>query len=135
MATHSPVVVGLTICRNVFNEGQAGEYSLSRAFTGVRCTAFPARMDTPLCVLASLTDGEGDVPFDLHITCYGVTIESLRHLRGVLQFQDRHQSVELVVRFPQFVFPQPGVYEFTLSVNGEWVAQRGIRVYQAGEER
>ncbi|MBA4063908.1 MAG: hypothetical protein C0501_09385 [Isosphaera sp.] len=132
MATHPPVVVGLTICRNVFSEGQPGEVSLTRVFTGVRCTSFPARMDSPLCVLAFLTDGEGDVPFDLLVTWYGDTIEPLQQRRGVLRFPDRHRTLELVVRYPQFVFPRPGVYLFTLSVNGEWAAQRGVRVHQPG---
>lgn len=134
MASHPPVVVGLTVCRNVFPEGQPGEVSLTRMFTGVRCTAFPARMDTPLCVLAVLADGEGDIPFDLRVFRYGDTIEHLRHLRGNLWFRDRHQPVELVVRFPQFIFPAPGVYLFELFVNGEWAAQRGVRVYLAGDD-
>jgi uncharacterized protein DUF6941 len=133
VATHPPVIVGLTISRDVVREGQPGEYTIIRVFTGVRCTAFPARMDTPLCVQAAFIDGEGDVPFDLVITRFGDTIEPLRRLRGVLQFHDRHQPVELVVRFPQFIFPSPGIYLFELFVNGEWAAQRGVRVYPAGD--
>ena len=131
MAKHLPVIVGLTVCRNIFTEGQPGEVSLTRIFTGVRCTSFPARMDHPLCVLAFLTDGEGDIPFDLLITRFGETIEPLQQRRGVIRFPDRHRTVELVVRFPQFIFQQPGIYLFSLFIDGEWAAQRGLRVYQA----
>lgn len=132
MLSQLPTVVGLTICRNVIREGTSGEYSVERVFTGVRCTGFPARTGHPVCALAVLTDGEGETPFDLLITRFGDTIEPVHQVRGVLRFRDRLQTVELIVRFPRFVFPAPGGYLFTLFVRGEWAAQQSLRVYPGG---
>lgn len=132
MASHPPVVVGLTVYREIVREGQPGEISLKGVFSGIRCTSFPARMDSLFCIHAALIDGEGDVTFDLHVAFYGESLQHIRPLRGVIPFRDRHQPVELTLRLSQLILQSAGIYLFVLHVNGEWAAQRGVRVYLEG---
>jgi hypothetical protein len=46
-----------------------------------------------------------------------------------VRFTDRPGFVECVFRFNRFPFPGPGVYLFGLYLDGEWAAQRALRVY------
>lgn len=129
MATRPPVIVGLTICRDFLRDPVSGNYSVIRSFTGHPIRSFPGTGE-PFCVFAILTDGSGEVDAELVVTWFGEEgiVEYARtHQR--IRFPDPMQLVECVFRFNRFPFPGPGVYTFGLYLEGEWAAQRSLRVY------
>lgn len=52
---------------------------------------------------------------------------------GEIVFPSRHAIVHAAFRIRSLVFPQPGVYEIRLRVDGESIVARRLRVYQRGE--
>jgi hypothetical protein len=129
MSTPPPVVVALAICRDVIRESATGNYSDIRSFSGQAVGSFPGTTE-PFCILASLTDGRGVCRSELVVTYFGAT-ESFEYARlpGQIQFPDPLQLVECVYRFDKFPVSFPGVYLFTLLLNGRWAAQKSLRVY------
>jgi hypothetical protein len=81
----------------------------------------------PFSAYALFTDGLGDANVNLVVsrldTDQGVVV-----YRGTLHFPDRLTHVGFHTRFRQFGFPVSGRYQFTLLVDGEWVAQQSITV-------
>lgn len=133
MLPHPPVVVGLTICRDFLREPVSGNYSVIRSFTGQPIQEFPGTGD-PFTVFAVLTDAVGEADLELVVSWFGEKeFGEYAKLRGKVRFPDRLQLVECAFRMLQFPFPGPGVYLFTLRLDGEWIAQRTLRVYTKGE--
>jgi hypothetical protein len=129
MATQPPVVVGLTICRDFLRDPVSGNYSVIRSFTGHPVDSFPGASE-PFCVFAILADGSGEVDAELVITWFGEQgIVEYARTRGRIRFPDPVQLVECVFRFNRLSFPGPGGYLFGLYLDGEWAAQRALRVY------
>src|SRR5437660_11072823 len=129
MALPQPIVVGLTICRDVLVEPTSGNYSVIRAFSGMPVAAFPG-LGEPFRVFAALTGGHGEAEVELVVTWFGdEEIERYARLRHRIQFTDPLRVVQCVFRFDRFPFPGPGDYLFTLYLGGGWAAQRSLRVY------
>jgi hypothetical protein len=122
-----PVVLGLTLCDYVIEEARTKKISLIGSFSGLRGPGFP--LLHPFSVYAALTDGLGEVTVDL-VVMELERGEDLYRVRGTLHFADKLAEVNYHLRIKQFQFPRPGIYQFTLFLNGEWAAQRRLRVYQ-----
>ena len=128
MAT-PPTVVGLTVCRDFLREPASGNYSVIRSFTGYPLDSFPGTGE-PFRVFAILTSGHGEADAELVVTWFGdEEVAEYARVRGRVPFPDPIRLVECVFRFDSFPFPGPGIYLFTLLLDGEWAAQRSIRVY------
>jgi hypothetical protein len=128
MSRPSPLVLGLTICRDFIRDPDSGNYTVVRSFTGSPVDSFPG-VSEPFCVFAILTEGFGEVPTELVVTYFGKEIFEYAQIRGSVRFADPLKLVDCVFRFQKFPFPEPGVYLFTLLVDGEWAAQKAVRVY------
>src|SRR5437868_1545936 len=126
-----PVVLGLTLCDYVIVEERTKKVSLIGTFTGLGVPEFPAQ-PPPFSVFAILTDGLGDATMELDVT-HMETNDSIFSHSGVLNFPDKVAEVAYHMRLRQCVFPAAGLYQFTLTVNGEWAAQRRLRVYKRRE--
>lgn len=127
-----PTVLGLALCEDVVVDPSTRNISTIRVFTGMAQESFPAQ-PPPFCALASLTNGSG--PTDLHLTITEMSEDwqTTRHGTYRVNFTDRIQVVNFVVRLSRCVFRNPGTYVFTLATEGEWLAQRSLRVHYPGE--
>lgn len=123
-----PTVLGLTICEDVVVEPTSRDVSLIRTFTGLSVSSFPATC-RPFCVFGGLTDGFGEIQAELKVTVYAEGIEDIYRLRSKLHFSDRLQIVYYLMRVSRCPLPRPGSYVFSLSLEGEWMAQTSLRVY------
>src|SRR5687767_3556499 len=104
MATHPPVVVGLTICRDFLRDPTSGNYTVIRSFTGMPVDSFPGSGE-PFCVFAILTDGAGEAEVELVVTWFGADgVVEYARARGRVRFPDRVRLVECVFRFNRFPF-------------------------------
>jgi hypothetical protein len=131
MLLHPPVIVGLTICRDVQIDPASLDISLLHSFTGLAVDSFPGS-GRPFCVVAVLTDGAGSGELELIVTKLDDPMEVARRIRLPLRFRDRLQLVQCVIRVNHCDFPSSGLYLFSLYADGEWLAQKAIRVYLMG---
>lgn len=126
-----PVALGLTLCDYVIIEEKTKKASLVGCFSSLKAAQFPA-LAQPFSAWAVLVDGLGDVTMNLIVTRLD-TEEEIQVLENRVHFPDRLTEVRYHVRFRQFIFPAPAIYQFTLLADKEWVAQYRIRVYAAEE--
>lgn len=134
MVKHQPLVVGLTICHDVSRDPGRGEVSIHRSFTGIACEFFPAAL-TPFCVHCCLTDGEGTGELMLTVTSLADPMEEARRIVHPIRFRERLDLIDCVIRVNRCVFPAAGMYSVSLFLDGEWLAQRSLRVYLREEFR
>lgn len=108
--------------------------SIIGAFTGLALDHSPAA-PVPFCAFAALTAGQGEAEFTLEIARQTGPLddEVVERFAGHLRFIDPLQTVYWLYRFTRFSFPLPGEYLFTLRIDGEWMAQRRLRVYSQEE--
>jgi hypothetical protein len=92
---------------------------------------FPAT-PPPFSAFAVLTDYQGDAAIKL-LGLRLDTQEELYSRAASFHFPSKLSEARVHFRVNQCVFPAPGWYQFTLLVNGQWVAHRRVRVYLKGE--
>ncbi|HEV3439091.1 MAG TPA: hypothetical protein VG122_17115 [Gemmata sp.] len=126
MLTQLPVVVGLTIARDI-TRGPSGNLNIIETYNGLRVDRFPAAVP-PFSILVTLTDGEGSGRLELRVTKLDNPMVEARRLSLPLQLHDRLQQLECLIRITNCVFPSPGIYLLCLFVDDEWIAQRSLRV-------
>jgi hypothetical protein len=127
-----PVALGLTLCESVIIEEGTKNVSLINCFTGLKVAGFPST-PRPFCVLAALMDGKGDGTIDVMLTRLD-SDDVVYELRRRAHFPDRLTEVRVLFRINECSFPAPGWYDVTLLVDGEWVAQRRVRVYSEEDQ-
>ena len=123
-----PIMVGMSLCDHVIVEERTKKVSLIGAFTGLGVAEFPAHVP-PFSVFAVLTDGVGTATMELLVTHMDTNEEVYSH-HATLTFPDKVADVLYHLRLRRFVFPASGTYQFTLLLDGDWMAQRRLRVYQ-----
>jgi len=114
----------------VIIEERTKKISTIGSFTGIAAERFPTILP-PFSIFAVLTDGIGDARIEI-VVARLETAEDLFVYRSSLHFPDKLAEVPFHVRLKQCSLPSPGLYQFTLLVDGEWIAQRRIRVHLAG---
>ena len=81
-----------------------------------------------LDVFVALTDGLGNGTIELSVTELA-TEESIYVQTADLKFSDPLQMVNLCLRVRSLRFNAPGEYLFAISVDGEELTTRRVRVY------
>src|SRR5207302_8541885 len=122
-----PVALGLTLCDYVIVEERTKKASLIGTFTQISATQFPV-VAQPFSVFAVLTDGFGDAAVVELVVMRLDTGEDIYRYRSQLRFPDKLAEVSVLFRLRQCSFPAAGIYQFTLVVDGERVAQRRLHV-------
>lgn len=125
MFPHPPVVVGLTIAQDIRYHSNSGNYSVIEAFNGLSGERFPLSV-SPFAVLVTLTDAEGEGRLELVVTKLDDPMVEARRIYRTVRFKDRLQLLACVIRVERCIFPSPGVYLLTLSIDGEWLAHRSL---------
>ena len=123
----TPVAIGLHLCDNVIVEAHTGKISLVGMFMHLAMDNFPG-VAPPFSVVATLTDGLGTGIITLAVTLLDTGEEIYRQEREFV-FPEMLQEATYQARLRKFSFPSPGLYQFTLLVDGEWVAHRRLKVH------
>jgi hypothetical protein len=116
----------MTLCDYVIFEEKTGKVSLIGGFNSISADRFPV-VAQPFSVFATLNKGFGDGTINLVISRLD-TGQDVFDYRGKIRFPDKLTLVFFHARLRQCRFPAPGQYQFTLLVDGEWVAQRRLQV-------
>jgi hypothetical protein len=127
-----PVSPGLYLCDYVIVEETTRKVSLIGCFIELEFDEFPALAD-PFSVYSTLTDGFGECHIRL-VVGQPHKDEIIYEREIVVSFPDKLMELDLNFRLPDCEFPEPGLYEFTLLVDNEWVADRPLLVYETGEQ-
>jgi hypothetical protein len=122
-----PIPIGLTVCDYVIVEEGTGKVSLIGSYSDIGVPHFPA-VAPPFCVVATLTNGQGNATIELTLT-HLETDEETHSVRQTVQFPSRFTEVLLLYRIAGWTFPEAGTYLFTLQVDGEWIAHRRVHVH------
>ena len=125
-----PIALALFVCDYVIVEERTKKISLIGNFTGIGVDHFPAAVP-PISIFAVLTEGIGDATIEIVVARLD-TAEDLFVYRSSLHFPEKLVEVPFHVRLKQCSLPSAGIYQFTLLVDGEWIAQRRIRAHLAG---
>jgi hypothetical protein len=127
-----PVAVSLTLCEYVFvEEGGTRRVSLIGSFTKLRVESFPA---TPsFHVFVALSDGLGDATITIIVNRLAVN-EDIYVRHTPIHFDNKLKVSRLYFPVRQCTSPAAGWYQFTLLVDGEWVAHCRLEVFQIEEE-
>jgi hypothetical protein len=123
----APLALGMTVCDYVIVEQNTRKVSLIGSFSGIRGESFPL-VPLPFCVYSSLIGGLGEASIELTVTHLESDREVLALQRST-NFPSRFTEVQVIFRVASCQFPEPGSYQFTLLVDGEWVAHRRVRLY------
>jgi hypothetical protein len=121
-----PNVVGLVLCEQVITDATTRNVTLVNCFSRLRCSIFPSPPQR-FVVSTVLTDGLGDANMALVISRLD-TLELIRRHQWPMRFTDSLRVIRLILRFADLSFPVAGGYQFSLSADGEWVAQTILQV-------
>lgn len=133
-----PTVLSMYICEQVIVDQHSRNPSLISVYTWRGFLDFPTDR-VPFSVFCSLTNAQGKGTIRLEVSRLlpdhaDPDEESVLYSQdGELVFPSRHAIVHAAFRIRSLVFPQPGVYEIRLRVDGESIVARRPRVYQRGE--
>jgi hypothetical protein len=125
-----PLSPGLYLSDYVIIEENTRKVSLIGCFIRLTFDEFPVIAD-PFSVFSILTNGLGNSHIRLVIG--QAEKEEIVYEREIaVHFPDKLAQVYLQFRISDCEFPEPGLYEFTLLVDNEWVADRPLRILRGG---
>ncbi len=122
----TPVAIGMTVCDYMIVEEDTKKVSLIGSFSVLRVPAFPATAPD-MAVYALLTGGQGNVTVEVKLARLDTLAEVIVD-RFPLHFLSKLAEIICSTRLRGLLFPVPGYYQFTLLVDGEWVAQKRLRI-------
>jgi hypothetical protein len=121
-----PVASGMTLCDYLIIESKTGKASLIGSFAEITAPVFP-QVPAPFSVVATLTGGLGDVTIDVAVSRLE-TGDEIATYQNIVHFPHKLKDVLYHLRLKQLMFPAPGHYQFTMTGNGEWIAQKRVRL-------
>lgn len=127
----APVAVGLILCEQVIVDQRSGNPTPVNILSALAVDDFPSS-EQRFSAFASLTDARGTGTIQL----VGTRLDTDEEVYGQehrIDFPGRHVVVNVHLRLRNVHFPVEGLYEFRLRVDGEFVAQRRLRVHGLNE--
>lgn len=126
-----PQALALALCERVVIEQGTKNPNLIGIFLARRVERFPAE-PASFSAFVSLAEGAGTGHIEL-VSIRLETDEQIYLQKGTISFPHRFAVINAHFRITKLQFPAAGSYMFMLLVDGELVAQRRIKVYQAEE--
>ena len=121
-----PLIDALILCKYVhFEEGNPRNFTLVGCFSKLLVESFPA---TPFFyVYAALTNALGETTIRIAVERLD-TGEEIDTYQIPLRFPDKLAMGQLSLRIKDCIFPFDGWYQVTLYADGQWLAQRRLKV-------
>ena len=121
-----PTAIGILVCEQVVIEEGTRNVTPVNCFHLRRVDRFPSK-PFPFVVLATLTNGAGDVELEVAVQRLDNLDVSYKRTRRI-RFPGPMQEIRYIFRVRDCSFPIPGYYQIRLSAEGEFVAQTKFRV-------
>ena len=126
-----PSVVGLKVCQQAIVQEETRNVTLVNCFRDLSFRSFPAASRS-FVACAVLTDGKGDGYLFLAISELD-DLHDIWNESWEISMTDELKELWYVLPVSGCVFPRPGRFQVSLSIDGEWLAQTVVRVRQKGE--
>jgi hypothetical protein len=126
-----PLVLGLTLAEKAIVEEGTKNLTLVSTFTTLVVEDFPS-LPQRFVLYTVLTEGLGDGTIDL-VVRHLDTNDEVYTARMPVHFPDRVPQVRVLFRISRCSFPEPGEHLCTVLLDGEWLAQRRLRVVERQE--
>ncbi len=120
-----PKIVGLTLCDHIDVDPQTGQFSLVGVFHSRHFRKFPTPV-VPFTVYAALYGGQGEGTIELAVK-QAETESDIYRLQKWLSFPDR-QLINLELKVPRCVFPEPGRYLLALRFDKQNLTNRALNI-------
>jgi hypothetical protein len=127
---HRPIVRSLLLCEQLVIEEGTRNFTLVNCFSHLYAERFPSH-PFRFVIHAVLGNGLGDMNLDVVISRLADFEEVFRRLSRI-HLEDRLRDYRLWVRLGSFVFPAPGVYQVSLEVDGDLLAQTPLTLVRRG---
>jgi hypothetical protein len=119
---------GLLFCDRLHRITETGNLTLAGIFTRLRVTNFPSPEQH--LVLYALLVGDPGEQADAELVCVeGSTGNALLKAKQSVQMGDEGKR-SVAVFFEGFRYPRPGDYRFTLTCNGQVIAEQTLAVVE-----
>jgi hypothetical protein len=128
----TPLARGLHLCGRVVVAPKSLDLTFESCFRAVRADRLPARMK-PFSIFAHLVNGLGRVPFLVVITRLENAVP-VYYYAGELVFRDRLRDIRFKLDVGQCLVSFAGLYEVSLWVNDDLVAQTEFAVIPPEQE-
>ena len=123
---HIPVAIGLVLCDLVIVDQKTHNVTPVNCFSSRKLKGFPG--PTEFYLVAWLSDGLGEMTVEVVVQKLDNLIEIFR-TESVLRFDDPLRDKYFLARIRDCHFPVAGEYVVSLTVGGELVAHRKIRLH------
>jgi len=121
-----PECLAMVLCDDVVEDKRSNNKTLFNTFNQITALKFPA-IHPKLVVFLSLTNGHGEVPFDLQFV-RDKDDRPLCGLKGTVKFGDPLAVADIVLTMRGLPLPDEGHYCFRLLLAGEPVRERRLFV-------
>ena len=113
-------------CDDVVEDKRTSKKTIFNAFNQIGVRKFPAKHQR-LVVFLSLTNGHGEVPFDLQFV-RGADDKTLCGLKGTVKFGNPLAVMDMVLTMEGLPLPEEGRCSFRLFLAGNPVRERRLFV-------
>jgi hypothetical protein len=126
---HRPVAIGMVLCEQVIVEEGTHNVTPVNCFNNRGIDDFPGEIS--FFALAWLTDGMGEMLVELVVERLDNLEECYRFNRK-LAFPDRLSDMRFSARIRDCHIPVEGLYQVSLTIDGELIAIRKFRASKKG---
>lgn len=126
----TPVAIGLLLCEQVIMEHETRNLTPVNCFSRRYYDSFPTA--DAFVVFAILIDGTGEMSLEVVVERLD-TMDEVYRREVPVHFDSPLNELRCILRIRDCSFPQPGQYQVSLLVGGEWLAHRKIVLFERGE--
>jgi hypothetical protein len=127
-----PIALSMIVCESIWHEYDSEKLTLVGCFRAIQATSFPTRHPF-IRVCVDLTNGRGEGEIRLVLTHINTPDEPIVDDAAEVDFVDVNEIRTVCFDLGEVTFPEPGEYEITLFVFGQYVIARRILLQQVGE--
>lgn len=121
-----PVVNAMLVCDEAERESKTGKITVKGIFETILAKGFPAKHPF-LCVYVKLIDAHGTYPIRFSV----LHLETGRLIgtgESEMVAADRMRPIELMFNLRNFIFPDPGTYEFQIHADGRYIGSKTVNL-------
>ncbi|MFQ5829696.1 MAG: hypothetical protein ACE5JD_11160 [Candidatus Methylomirabilia bacterium] len=123
----TPTLHAMLVCDTIITDGETGKASLIGIFDQLTASKLPGH-HPGFAVYVRLGDAQGTYIFRLELVHLDTDRFVGRTITRPVQVTERTKSHDLRFRLHNVDFHEPGLYEFSLFANDQFVGSRGFHV-------
>ena len=127
-----PVPVAFLLCNQIITEIGTNKNTVVGIFDQIGLQKFPADYG-PIALYARLYDGEGRYEFEIEYVATKDQRQLDPLIKGEFTVKARFAPIDLTIKLPHILIPQPGQYEFRLWIQKRYTQKIVFTAVKAAE--